>query len=111
MGANPPPGDPPLRNPITGITGCCAREARGQATAMLPKAVMKSRRLTQLNRMCRSGSRNATASYPKGHIAVRGSVAKIAGSAGTLKTIGIVEVAALAESVDGTLPIEATKAS
>jgi hypothetical protein len=33
------------RNPITGIAGCCARAAKGQAAA-LPSSAMKSRRLT-----------------------------------------------------------------
>jgi hypothetical protein len=33
------------RNPITGIAGCCARAASGQAAAALPSSVMNSRRL------------------------------------------------------------------
>jgi uncharacterized protein YchJ len=31
-------------NPITGIAGCCARAASGQAAAALPMSVMNSRR-------------------------------------------------------------------
>ena len=38
-------GDPALRNPITGIAGCCARAASGHAAAP-PSSVMNSRRLT-----------------------------------------------------------------
>jgi hypothetical protein len=38
------PGDALLRNPITGIAGCCARAASGQATAP-PRVAMNSRRL------------------------------------------------------------------
>jgi len=34
-----------LRNPITGIAGCCARATSGQATAAPPKSDMNSRRL------------------------------------------------------------------
>ena len=33
-----------LRNPITGIVGCCARAALGSATIAPPRSVMKSRR-------------------------------------------------------------------
>ena len=36
-------GDPGLRNPITGIAGCCARAANGHAAAP-PISVMNSRR-------------------------------------------------------------------
>jgi hypothetical protein len=36
--------DLPLRNPITGIAGCCARAAMGHAAADPATAVMKSRR-------------------------------------------------------------------
>ena len=35
----------PLRSPIIGIAGCCARAASGHATAAPPMSVMKSRRL------------------------------------------------------------------
>ena len=38
-------GDAPLRNPITGIAGCCARAASGHATAAPPSSVTNSRRL------------------------------------------------------------------
>jgi hypothetical protein len=41
-----PSGDAPLRNPITGIAGCCARAASGHAAAP-PSSVMNSRRLTR----------------------------------------------------------------
>ena len=37
------PGDALWRNPITGITACCARAASGQAAAAPPSSVMKSR--------------------------------------------------------------------
>ena len=39
------PADSPLRNPITGIAGCCARAASGHAAAAPPRSVMNSRRL------------------------------------------------------------------
>ena len=35
-----------LRNPITGIAGCCARATSGPAIAAPPSSVMNSRRLT-----------------------------------------------------------------
>jgi len=38
-------GEAPLRNPITGIAGCCARAASGHAAAAPPSSVMNSRRL------------------------------------------------------------------
>ena len=38
------PGVRLLRNPITGIAGCCARAASGHATAAPPSSVMNSRR-------------------------------------------------------------------
>jgi hypothetical protein len=34
-----------LRNPTTGIAGCCARAASGHAAAAPPSSVMNSRRL------------------------------------------------------------------
>ena len=34
-----------LRNPITGIAGCCARAASGHAAAAPPSSAMNSRRL------------------------------------------------------------------
>jgi hypothetical protein len=37
-------GSPPLRNPMTGIAGCCARAANGHATAAPPSSVMNWRR-------------------------------------------------------------------
>ena len=46
MGANAC-ADCPFRNPITGIAGCCARAASGQAAAALPSSVMNSRRFTR----------------------------------------------------------------
>jgi hypothetical protein len=39
-----PSSDVLLRNPITGIAGCCARAASGHAAA-LPSSVMNERRL------------------------------------------------------------------
>jgi hypothetical protein len=39
-------GDWPLRNPMTGISRCCARDARGHAITALPMSVMNSRRFT-----------------------------------------------------------------
>jgi hypothetical protein len=41
-----PSVEPPLRNAITGIAGCCARAASGQAAAP-PSSVMNFRRLTR----------------------------------------------------------------
>ena len=38
------PGDPLLRNPITGIAGCCARAASGRAATVPPRIVMNARR-------------------------------------------------------------------
>ena len=40
-------GDELLRNPITGIGGCCARAASGHAAAPPATPLMKSRRLMQ----------------------------------------------------------------
>src|SRR5436309_179403 len=40
-----PSSDRLLTNPTTGIAGCCARVASGQATAAPPSSVMNSRRL------------------------------------------------------------------
>src|SRR5580692_3169413 len=39
-----PAAEPRSRKPTTGIAGCCARAASGQATAAPPTSVMKSRR-------------------------------------------------------------------
>ena len=48
-----------LRNPITGIAGCCARAASGHAAAP-PSSVMNSRRLTRSpRRRGRAGSGNS----------------------------------------------------
>jgi uncharacterized protein YchJ len=33
-----------FRNPITGVAGCCARAASGQAAAAPPSSVMNARR-------------------------------------------------------------------
>jgi len=38
--------DLPLRNPITGTAGCCARTASGPSIAALPRSVMNPPRLT-----------------------------------------------------------------
>ena len=35
-----------LRNPITGIAGCCARDASGHAAVAPPSSAMNSRRFT-----------------------------------------------------------------
>src|SRR5262249_21101505 len=43
MRSENPSDDTPLRNPITGIAGCCARAASGHAAAP-PSSVMNSRR-------------------------------------------------------------------
>ena len=40
-----PPDEPTLRNPTSGMFGCCARTASGHATAVLLKNLMNSRRL------------------------------------------------------------------
>src|SRR6516165_6614315 len=42
-GANGP-GEPALRNPMTGIAACCARATSGHAAAAPPRSVMKARR-------------------------------------------------------------------
>jgi putative ABC transport system substrate-binding protein len=46
-----PSGDPPLRNPITGIAGCCARTANGQASVLVnstnPAADLQLRELQE----------------------------------------------------------------
>src|SRR5213079_3672795 len=39
------PADALLRNPITGVAGCCARAASGHAATAPPSSVMNSRRL------------------------------------------------------------------
>ena len=39
-------GEPPFRNPITGIAGCCARAASRQATNAPPSSVMNSPRFS-----------------------------------------------------------------
>src|SRR5262245_41042742 len=39
-----PPGAPECKNPITGIAGCCARAASGNAAAAPPMSVMSLRR-------------------------------------------------------------------
>jgi hypothetical protein len=54
MGANPL-GDAALRNPTTGIAGCCARAASGHTAR--PRSVMNSRQELKLARSpCDSGS-------------------------------------------------------
>jgi hypothetical protein len=37
-----PSGEVLLRNPITGITGCCARAASGHVAAAPPSSVIRS---------------------------------------------------------------------
>jgi len=48
-----------LRNPITGIAGCCARAATGDAMAAPPSTAMNSRRLI------RSPRRRAASAQPE----------------------------------------------
>jgi hypothetical protein len=43
------PGEPLWRYPITGIAGCCARAASGQAPAAPPRSVMNCRRFMCLD--------------------------------------------------------------
>src|SRR6516162_3508940 len=43
----PDPSSRGLRNPITGIVGCCARATTGHAAAAPPSSVMNSRRFTR----------------------------------------------------------------
>jgi hypothetical protein len=50
-------GDALLRNPITGMPGCCARAVSGQAIAAPPMSVMNSRRLNRSNGIWCSPSR------------------------------------------------------
>jgi hypothetical protein len=45
-------GDVPPRNPITGITACCARTTTGHATAAPPSSVKNSRRFTARCLLC-----------------------------------------------------------
>src|ERR1700730_10046827 len=56
-------GTPLLRNPTTGIAGCCAPAPSGHATAALPRSEMKSRRLKRLSRMVPPRFEERTASY------------------------------------------------
>ena len=46
----------PLRNPITGIAGCCARAASGHAAAAPPSSVMNERRFIQSPRRRATGT-------------------------------------------------------
>src|SRR5262249_56777248 len=55
-------GDPLLRKPTTGIVGCCARAASGQATAPLSK-MMNSRLFTRSPRR-----RGRAVSVPVPHV-------------------------------------------
>src|SRR2546422_4154247 len=41
------PADALLRNPITGVAGCCARAASGHAATAPPRGAMNARRLTR----------------------------------------------------------------
>ena len=52
------------RNPITGIAGCCARAASGQATAAPPNNVMNSRRL--MRPRCLRAASNTRSQKPFG---------------------------------------------
>jgi hypothetical protein len=61
-------------NPITGIARCCARAASGHAMVAPPSAVMKSRRLNRLIRMCAHRFEDCTAAYQKWLIAIEGTL-------------------------------------
>ena len=52
--------DEVLRNPITGIVGCCARAAIGHAAAAPPSSVMNSRRLHSITSSARASSVDGT---------------------------------------------------
>ena len=49
-----------LRNPITGIAGCCARTASGHAAAAPPSSVMNSRRSHSITSSARASSVGGT---------------------------------------------------
>ena len=53
-------GDWLLRNPITGIAGCCARAASGHAAAAPPSSVMNSRRSHSITSSARTSSVGGT---------------------------------------------------
>ena len=53
-------GDALLRNPITGIAGCCARAASGHAAAAPPSSVMNSRRSHSITSSARASSVGGT---------------------------------------------------
>ena len=55
-----PSGDWKLRNPITGIAGCCARAASGHAAAAPPSSVMNSRRHHSITSSARASSVGGT---------------------------------------------------
>ena len=58
-------GDVGLRNPTTGIAGCCARAASGQDAAAPPRSVMKSRRLIRSpRRRARAASAESSIQAP-----------------------------------------------
>src|SRR5207249_3600689 len=70
--------DAPLRNPTTGMPGCCALAARGQAAAAPPRRVMNSRRcmagllFNYLVGADQQGSRNGEPERPGGlHVDVQ----------------------------------------
>ena len=56
----------PLRNPITGIAGCCARAASGHAAAAPPSSVMNSRRCSgrDVRFIARPPHRTVRAAFP-----------------------------------------------
>ena len=60
-----PSGDRELRNPITGIAGCCARAASGIAAAP-PTAAMKSRRPPMPGAFCAAWNSTTPRSTPVG---------------------------------------------
>ena len=55
-----------LRNPITGIAGCCARAASGHAAAAPPSSVMNSRRCSgrDVRFIARPPPRSVRAAFP-----------------------------------------------
>ena len=67
--------DKPLRNPIMGRVGCCARAPRGDASAAPPRSAMNFRRFIRSPRRC---SNCCTAISPVGMAASRRSMQRVA---------------------------------
>src|SRR5262249_40564346 len=68
------PGDAPLRNPITGIVGCCARAASGQAAAA-PTSVARNFRRPMVTVIRPSRARCVKETIPRHERAVPNSAA------------------------------------